>query len=229
MDRKRELLGNEEGWHVLKPRSMQHGVSLIELMIGLVILAILLAFAVPAFSQFIQNSKIRNAAGALQDGLNLARGEAVRRNTNVQFILNSGASWTVACEVAVDDLDGDGVPDCPGYNPTATSPYPYIENRTDAEGGTNVAVTTSEVSTAGVASSSPLFTNSLTFNGLGKVTSTTLTAGKNAVIDVSPTTGTCAIAGGSARCMEIVVTPAGQIRMCDPKLHVDKPTDPQAC
>jgi type IV fimbrial biogenesis protein FimT len=199
-------------------------------MIGLVVLAILLALAMPSFSEFIRNSKIRNAAETIQNGLTLARGEAVRRNTNVQFILGSGASWTVACEVAVDDMDGDGMPDCPGNDPTPTSPNAYIESRTDAEGSTNVVVTTSEVSSSGgAASATPLFTTSLTFNGLGKVTSTSLPLGKNAVIDIAPTTGTCEAAGGSVRCMEVVVTSAGQIRMCDPRLTQTKPTDPQAC
>jgi len=214
---------------VLKPFFKERGVSLIELVIGLAILAVLLGLAMPNFSQFLRNNKVRNAAEAIQDGLTLARGEAVRRNANVQFILNSGASWTIACEVAVDDADSDGLPDCPGFNPAPTTPS-YIQTRTDAEGSTSVAVTTSEVSpNGGGAVATPLFTNSLTFNGLGKVTGTTLSAGNNAVIDVAPTTGTCEAAGGSVRCMEVVVTSGGQIRMCDPRLTQTKPTDPQAC
>lgn len=207
----------------------QRGISLIEIMIGLVIVAISLALAIPNFSNFIQNSRIRTAAEAIQSGLTLARTEAVRRNTNVQFILGSGASWTVACEVAIADVDGDGLPDCPGESPVPTTPFPFIESRTDAEGATNVAVTTSEVTPDGPASPAPLFTSSLSFNGLGKVTSTTLTLGNNAVFDIRPMTGTCAGVGGDSRCMEIVVTSSGQVRLCDPALTLTKPTDPQAC
>ena len=45
---------------------MQRGVSLIELMVGLTIMAILLAFGLPGSTAWIQNSQIRTAAESVR-------------------------------------------------------------------------------------------------------------------------------------------------------------------
>lgn len=77
------------------PKSRSCGFSLIELMIGIVVLAVLMGLAVPSFQIWLQNSQIRNAAESIQNGLQRARAEAVGRNTNVEFVLGAGSSWTV--------------------------------------------------------------------------------------------------------------------------------------
>lgn len=78
---------------------LKHGTSgftLIELMIGIAILAVLISVALPEFSTWIQNTKIRTAAESVQTGLQLARAEAVRRNTNVQFAFTTGSGWSIS-------------------------------------------------------------------------------------------------------------------------------------
>lgn len=199
-------------------------------MIGLAILALLLSAGVPGFATFMQNSRIRNAAESIQNGLNMARAEAVRRNTNVQFVLGTASSWTVECVTAVADTanDADALPDCPGSSPAATTPS-SIQARSAAEGSTNVAITTTQIlAGTGAAAIAPVFSGSLSFNGFGRAT--TLPSGNNATFDITnPAGGDCASAGGSMRCLRVVVTPGGQIRMCDPKLTVTRPSDPQAC
>ena len=60
--------------------SMQRGFTLVELMIGIAIVGLSLVMAAPSFSSWIQSTQIRTAAEAVQNGLQLARGEAVRRN-----------------------------------------------------------------------------------------------------------------------------------------------------
>jgi type IV fimbrial biogenesis protein FimT len=74
----------------------QRGLSLIELMIGLAVFALLLLVAMPSYSAWIQNTKIRNTADSLVSGLQLARSEALRRNTNVQFVIGPDSDWTVS-------------------------------------------------------------------------------------------------------------------------------------
>ncbi len=76
------------------------GVSLVEMMIGIVILAIALALALPSYNQWIQNTQIRNAAESILRGLQLARSEAISRNVPVQLTLGAGSSWTVGCVTA---------------------------------------------------------------------------------------------------------------------------------
>lgn len=196
---------------------MQRGVTLVELLVGLAIATILLAMATPSFSVFLQNSRIRTAADAIQNGLSLARAEAVRRNTAVEFVRGTGSAWTVRCATAVPDSDDDGLPDCPGVNPEATTPS-SIQARPAAEGSSDISVATSEVVAAtGLAAAAPVFISTLTFNSLGRVTG--LPAGHNAVFTVG---GSC----GTMRCLRVIATSGGQIRMCDPALP---DTDPQGC
>ena len=76
-----------------KPRHL--GFSLIELLIGIAIMAILAGLAMPSFQTWLQNTQIRNAAESVQNGLQRARAEAVGRNTNVEFVLGAGSSWVV--------------------------------------------------------------------------------------------------------------------------------------
>lgn len=73
----------------------QRGFSLIELMIGIVLMGILIMAAIPGFKTWIQNTQIRTAAESLQNGLQVARNEAVRRNANVMFQLGTGSAWSV--------------------------------------------------------------------------------------------------------------------------------------
>lgn len=198
---------------MLIPSRQQSGVTLIELVVGLAVFAILLGIAIPNFSTFIQNSKIRTSAEAIQNGLSLARVEAVRRNTNIQFTLGVGTSWVVGCQTATDD--------CPAS----------IQAGVGANGSSNIAVVTSEVvATTGLAAATPVFDTTLSFNSLGRVVNTTLPAGHNAAFDVvNPDGGTCAAVSGPMRCLRVVVTPGGQVRMCDPALTNTRPEDAQAC
>jgi type IV fimbrial biogenesis protein FimT len=78
-------------------RNQQNGVTLIELIIAVVIVGIVTALALPSYSNWIQNTRLRNGAESILNGLQLARAEAVRRNTNVQFTLGANTAWTVGC------------------------------------------------------------------------------------------------------------------------------------
>lgn len=84
-------------------KSGTRGFSLIELMVGIVIMGILLSLAMPGFQTWLQNAQIRNAAESIQNGLQRARAEAVGRNTNVEFVLGTGSSWVVQL------TDGTGI------------------------------------------------------------------------------------------------------------------------
>jgi type IV fimbrial biogenesis protein FimT len=196
---------------MLKRLPQQRGMNLIELVIGVGIVALLFSFAAPAFRTYTQNSQIRNAAEAIQNGLNLARAEAVQRNTSVQFVLGAGSAWTVGC-VTPDVV-------CPAT----------IYSRAAGEGSAQAAVAASEVvASTNAVVGAPVFTTTLVFNGLGK--ERTLPAANNAILNISnPGGGMCAAGGGNMRCLRVVVTPGGQIRMCDPARPVTTPPDPQAC
>lgn len=93
------------------------GATLIELMIGIAIVAMLVGIALPNFITWIQNTQIRTAADALLSGLQITRAEAVRRNELITFTL-TGFDW------AITDSTGAA-----------------IESRTAEEGSDNAVIT----------------------------------------------------------------------------------------
>ena len=105
------------------PITRPSGFSLVELMIGVVIMGILAAVAVPSFQAWTRNAQIRNAAESITNGLQKARAEAVARNTNVAFTLGTDSSWTVS----------------------VVAPASTIEQRLSTEGSKNVTRTVTPV------------------------------------------------------------------------------------
>lgn len=188
-------------------RRLQHGVGLIELLIGITILSILLATGVPMFGQWIQNTQVRTAAESILDGLQLARNEAVRRNANVRFNLTSATgavAWTV-CVVAGAEC-GE-----------------VIQQRSGTEGGGNARVGVStespptpvpatQYSTALVAGAGLSGEDGagVTFNGLGAIPAA------NVGTDITRIDVINAVSD-EARRLVIIVGSGGLIRMCDPQ------------
>ena len=159
----------------------ERGFSMIELMVGLVILAMLMALGAPSFNNWILNSQIRNAAEELQNGYLIARTNGLRLN---------------------------GIAPDPDDNP-ANSPSYQIPLGVMA-GARNVVL---QVVPAG--------TGALSFDGLGRPREGALT------IDIGSAAGNgCFAAGGNLRCLRVVVTTMGQVKMCDPARAL---TDPQGC
>ena len=76
---------------------MNKGFTLIELMIVVAILAIVATIALPSYKSYIENTKIRNGAESIQNGLQKARTEAVLKNASVIFTLGANSAWTVGC------------------------------------------------------------------------------------------------------------------------------------
>jgi type IV fimbrial biogenesis protein FimT len=93
--------------------SRQKGVTLIELMIAVGILAIVVAIAVPNFQSMIQNNRLTAAANEMLGTFQIARSEAVRTNRRVVLTLVASpdpAAGEGHVMVFVDD-DRDGTLD----------------------------------------------------------------------------------------------------------------------
>jgi len=88
------------------------GFTLIELMVAIAILAILLFIALPNFAVWMQNTQIRTAGEAVLNGMQLARAEAIRRNTAVELLMNVSSGWTATVlgtgEVIQSRVAGEG-------------------------------------------------------------------------------------------------------------------------
>lgn len=73
-------------------RPQQAGINLLELMVAVAILSILLLVTMPAFSDLLQQQRLKGAAETVQSDLMLARSEAVRRSASVLVRLANGAN-----------------------------------------------------------------------------------------------------------------------------------------
>jgi type IV fimbrial biogenesis protein FimT len=191
------------------------GFTLIELMITIALIAILLALGAPALVRWNQNNQVRALAESLQNGLMIARGEAVHRNAAVRFQLvtttdascapsDTGRNWVVS----LDDPAGN----CNVAASDAVAPR-ILKVGAAAESTRNAAVNGGGVSL-------------VAFNGLGQ-------ASTAATIDITnPAAGACITsattgAADRVRCLRVTVSAGGQVRMCDPA--VTAVDDPRRC
>lgn len=198
----------------------QGGLTLVELLIGMALMGFLLLMGIPSYTSWIRNTQNRTAAESILNGLQLARNEAVRRNTLVRFNLTDSdgkVAWTVGCVNATDD--------CPAT----------IQSRPAGEGSAQARVgvktdaipsptPTDHFDTAIVAGSGilpgPDTFSGVSFNGIGRVHPA------NVGTDITRADITSAISA-DARRFVVVIGAGGQIRMCDPKRSFA--TDPQGC
>src|SRR6267378_2105153 len=179
-------------------RSSQRGLNIIEIMISLAVLGVLIGLGAPGFAEWLQNQQIRAAAEATLNGLQVARGEAVRSNTPVRFQLVS--DLTLDCVLASDSVTAPvsvswvvSLRDPTGKCDTKADPADpanpqIIQSRTSAEGSPN-ALATSVFVPSPPAAPAPQAASTVTFAALGN----------------------------------IVVNAGGSMRMCDPALALPEP------
>jgi type IV fimbrial biogenesis protein FimT len=202
---------------MLSMRRAQSGMSLIEVLIGLVIMGILIAIGLPNMAVWLNNAQIRTAGETMLAGLTLARVEAVRRNQIVRFqlvsdltsgcvITASGTTWVVS----QDDPAGA----CDQAPSDAAAPR-IIQTRSGSEGTPRAVVA---AATAGT----------VHFNGLGRVSSPGGALNMTQLSISNPSGGSCEhVDGGDMRCLRIDISIGGEARMCDPA--VTDATDPRKC
>ncbi|MDY0744337.1 GspH/FimT family pseudopilin [Paucibacter sp. R3-3] len=197
-------------------RLRQRGVNLIEVMVALIVMGLVLTQLVPYVAEWLQNLKLRNAAESMRGGIERARMESLRRNTNVTFwmvvdansnvpgancaVSSSSAAWVVSVGNPAGKCD---------TKPSMTDDL-QLSSRSQA------LEVSSILSVSGVSSGNNS-ANHVTFNGLGQV----VADGSNPiqVINVAPTSG-------NARPLRVVVQAGGAIRTCDPAVASD---DPRVC
>ena len=185
--------------YITKPES---GFSMVELMITVVIFSVIVALALPSYRAFVQNTYIRSTAESIINGLQLARAEAVKRNTQVRFMLGANSAWTVGCLVVVGDNNGDGVDDCPAI----------IQSHSTGEGSSTSVTVTPNPGTA----------NSVIFSNLGMVNVNAAT-----FTEINVDVNASALSSDESRNLRIVVGAGGNARMCDP--NVTESTDSRKC
>lgn len=204
----RDVLGTQAGWLMLmRATSRESGFTLIELAITLVVLGILISAALPTYSEYMTNARVRSAAEGVLNGLQTARVEALKRNAAVVFSLTS-------------DAPADSV------TPEATGRNWVVRITTD--GGATYKLLTSSTGESGANTNSTLSygatAKNITFSPVGLATPSE-TAGTGtgaptggAAFNFSDSAGGSCKPSGNVRCLRIVVTNGGDARMCDPSI-----------
>lgn len=199
---------------------LQRGIGLIEVLTSLALMSLVLALSVPSIGQWIQDSRIKAHAQSLQAAVLLARTEALKRNAAVTFHLVEGVSGT--CIVS---------PSGTGWSVLATSSSGSAQAKYDmcAAPESTLSQSTHPNGFDLVAQSSPLNDGRVVvsskapdgvyaewgFNGIGRGVGFS----GDILIDVKGSDpANCKENGGADRCMRIIVSSSGPVRLCDPAL-----------
>jgi type IV fimbrial biogenesis protein FimT len=133
-------------------RVNNRGFSLIELMVVIAVLGIVTAYGLPSFGTWIQDSKTRTIAESLQNGIRIARAEAVNRGRMVDFFVTSAQPTATATATTIGSNWVVKV-----NTPTQADASGYIQGAMLSGTGGSVVVT-ADVAT-------------ITFNSIGRLTS----------------------------------------------------------
>jgi type IV fimbrial biogenesis protein FimT len=195
---------------MLNRRARQGGMTLVEILVAIAIVAMVLALAGPSARTWIQNTQIRSGAESILGGIKQARFEAIKRNTTVAFELTDASStaWRVCfydvlnaeCDTTKADIAtgaAEGSQAARVGVETAFSSY-----ATPIDAGSNVPSLVAFDSFGRVAPSSP--------------TNIARLEVRNPLLDAA-----------DERRLDISVGITGQVVMCDPQLS--KATNPQGC
>lgn len=188
------------------------GFSLIELMVIVAVMSILALAAIPSFSTWMANSRVRTATESFQNGLRLAQAEAVRRSRQTVFVLTAATPALSATPVANGKnwyaqalpLSGSG---------SSAASTDFIRGETFA--------TQYAVNLTGDAI--------LCFNSAGRLVSNPATGIASTACSAPDTSVSYSIsATGADRPLTIQVSLGGKIRMCDPAKTLSD-SNPDGC
>lgn len=188
------------------------GFTLIELAVTLVVMAVLMALAMPSVFAWIANTRVRTVSDTLQNGLRQAQAEAVRRSRTAVFSLTNdtapktsltavanGGNWSINF-IASSTLDTAGV---------AT----FVEAGVLTNAGTGVSI-------AGPAA--------ICFNPLGRLVASGSTGITGATCSLTSTPVYNITMNSADRPLRVVVSLGGQVHLCDPAKTLSSST-PDGC
>ena len=169
-------------------------------MIAVVIIGIVLAMGVSSYKVWIENTRIRATAESIQNGLQIARAEAIKRNAMVQFNFRTRSAWTVCLRPSTPS-------NCPFPDDATT-----IQSRLESEGASD------DITVA----PAPAGSTRITFNSFGQV-DTTAVPPPFTSLQIDNTE----LAAADKRILRVTVNQGGNTRMCDPKFSYI--SDPKGC
>lgn len=183
-------------------RHRARGLTLVELMITIALLAILLMLGIPEFNSWIQNTRVRSVTEGFQNGIRLAQAEAVRRNRTVVFFLTNQEP-AIGAAAAANGINW-GIRTVPSL----------VGEAAEFVRGSAMADTSPGVTVTGPAA--------LCFNSAGQQVTI---AAQNCA---AAATNFNIARAGAERNLRITVSLGGRVRMCDPNKVLSN-ANPDGC
>jgi type IV fimbrial biogenesis protein FimT len=201
--------------------SRQRGVTMMEIMVTVAIIAVAMAVGIPNLSSWAQSAQIKSTAETILTGLQMARGEAVRQNNQVQFIF-------------LMDPDNDGSAGWQIISASSSVPGSFLlsdgaivaQSAAAAEMGENARLNFASSPQGSPCCTSPLTApiagnENVVFDAFGKVLNQTITR-----IDVVKSGDTDTTDEQKSRRRVILISSSGSPKLCRPALAA---SNPQGC
>jgi type IV fimbrial biogenesis protein FimT len=187
-------------------RQKQHGFTLYELLITLLVIGIVLTLGIPNLSDFTRNSRITGTANDLHSSFMVARSEAARAKTRVTICASSDPFGAADCDgasfndgwIIFVDINGDITR--AGTNENVLRAHPKVDD--------NIGIVTNNGATY----------FSFAANGLGRGDVAGPAFEKATICDERDNIVT---AGGSSAARLLVVTPVGRSTVVRDKVAID--------
>lgn len=200
----------------------QRGFTMIEAMVVVAIMAVMAMVAAPSLGVWMDNTRIRATSDAIQQGIQTARTEAIRRNQRVTFwLVSHNVSNQLDNTCVLDNTSGSWVVSvtspsklCATDISTTSAPR-IVAKRALADSGANVVVEALHIDTDGSTSAA----DHIEFDSYGRVT--------NPGDAISAISITGPDASASYKNLRVQISTAGQVRSCDP--NVSTTGDPRKC
>ncbi len=205
----------------------QIGASLLEVVLAMAVMGTMIGLSIPAAADWADSNRIKATADAMINGLELAKMEAVRRNTRTRFTLTDTATFSTTAggqsgdwELCIADSSGS-------YVDSVTGLGNVEQSWTATEVGKPSKIGVSTATLTGQNFNTPLAVGAgLTGKAAGCVGTTTATTNVNVTFDAmgrsAATTNITRIdilnarSGNDKKRLVITINTQGQIKLCNP-------------
>ncbi|MBT0571733.1 GspH/FimT family pseudopilin [Curvibacter sp. CHRR-16] len=187
-------------------------MTIIELMVAVAIIALLAVLAVPSFSEWIANSKVRSTAEEVANGLRMAQSEALRKSLPVAFVITAS---TPAANATPATTGGNWyVQELPLTGSGSTTSTMLQSSNYGSRNSVSVTASAAVVCFGSMG------------NQITVASASTLWSG---AASCSPNSQTYNVTLSNAtRSLRVALTAGGQIRLCDPSKTLGT-TNPDGC